>query len=76
MWYRSCLISEVPWHLHSAQCDQGAMTGEVSLFPCIDLSLTAEGKEIWFPVLNAEYVSDCLCSPDSLPSFPPPERQS
>lgn len=56
MRYHSCLISEVPWHLHSAQCDQGAMIGEVRLFPCIDLSLTAEGKEIWFPVLNAERV--------------------
>lgn len=46
------------------------MIGEVRLFPCIDLSLTAKAEEIWFPVLNAEYVPDCLCSPNPLPSFP------
>lgn len=65
-----CLISPSPWHLHSAQCDQGAIIGEVGLFPCIDLSLTAKGEEIWFAAPNAECVSDCLCSANRLPSFP------
>lgn len=67
---RRCLITQSPWHLHSAQCDQGATIGEVRLFPCTDLSLTARGEEIYFPALNAECVSDCLCLANPLPSFP------
>lgn len=49
------------------------MIGGGRLFPYIDLSLTVTGKEIRFPVLNAEYFSECLCpdgSPKPLPSFP------
>lgn len=45
------------------------MIGGGRLFPYIDLSPTVTGKEIRFPVLNAE----CLCpdgSPKPLPSFP------
>lgn len=51
------------------------MIGGGTLFPYIDLSQTAMGKEIRFPVLNAEYLSECPClcpgcSPKPPPSFP------